>query len=369
MPGLPDRPQSIMLGITELNIGGAEKALVELACRLDKNRFRVEVVSLQESGRLAETLQQAGVPVGTLGMRSIWDVPAARRRLWERLSQQKTDILVTFLFHANILGRWAARRAGVLHVNGIRVAEEGSRWHLWADRWTARRGDRYVAVSQHAADRTSQAVPGSRVCTIPNGIDLTKIDQAHPIHMTSFGLTESDRVLLWMGRMEKQKDVMSALRRAAPLAPLFTASRTKLVLVGDGPERAKGMAFAKDHGLCDIVRFVGWSDDPLGWHRRSSGLLITSRWEGMPNVVLEAMGAGNPVISRNFPGAGELVIGGETGWLATDDLTPAIADWLGDSKKGEALGQRGRVRAEQHFTLDQSVARWEEYLLSIAGQG
>ncbi len=253
-------------------------------------------------GPLGKELLHAGIPVESLGMSSSIDFFRGKRRWLRLIERDPPAILLTFLFHANILGRFVARSVGISHVSGVRVAEEGARWHLAVDRWTVRRGDLYVAVSQHAADRTRKNTPQARVTAIPNGIDLDRIDQARPIDASPWGIEPAQRVLLWMGRMERQKDVLAAINSLFATLGLLDSSGTRVVLVGDGGDRVSAENLVKASGLTRSVIFVGKTDDPLGWHRRSDGLLISSRWEGMPNVVLESMGAAKPVISTRFGG-------------------------------------------------------------------
>ena len=358
----------IMLGITELNVGGAEKSLVELARRLDPARWRPRVVSLQKIGPLGEELQQAGIPVESLEMSSATDFFRAKRQWIKSIERDRPAALLTFLFHANIVGRLVARSAGIPHLSGVRVAEEGARWHLALDRWTARPGDRYVAVSQYVASWTKRNTPQANVMTIPNGIELTRMEQAPRIDASRWGIRPNERVLLWMGRMERQKDVLAAVGALVPLAALLDSSRTKVVLVGDGGERAAAEKLMMSSGLMRSVVFVGTTDDPLGWHQRSDGLLITSRWEGMPNVVLEAMGAGKPVISTRFGGADELIVDGHTGWLADRrQLTESIRAWVHDPTEAKRRGERGRQRVAEEYTLAKTIRLWDEYLSAFVG--
>jgi glycosyltransferase involved in cell wall biosynthesis len=360
------RPTPIMLGITELNVGGAERSLVELACRLDPARWRPRVVSLQEIGPLGKKLEQAGIPVESLGMSSAIDFWRGRREWIKSICQHRPAILLTYLFHANILGRFVARATRVPHVSGVRVAEAGARWHLAVDRWTAHAGDRYVAVSRYVSEWTKRNTPQAEVTAIPNGIDMDQIDQAHPIDAGEWGIEPAERVLLWMGRMEKQKDVLTAVRSLVPLAGVLDSTRTKVVLVGDGADRKAAENLAAEAGLRRSVIFVGTTDDPLGWHRRSSGLLMTSRWEGMPNVVLESMGAGRPVISTRFGGVEELVVEGRAGWLADHgQLTESIHAWINDPAEATRRGQRGRERVAKEYSMASVIRRWDEYLSTL----
>src|SRR5262249_49760711 len=122
--------------ITDLDPGGAERALAQLVTRLDRGRWDPAVFCLSSGGALADALKRAAGPGVCLGARRSQPV----RVLWRlarELRRFRPEILQTFLFHANLAGRIAARMAGVRHVvSGIRVAEKRSPVPLWLDRWT-----------------------------------------------------------------------------------------------------------------------------------------------------------------------------------------------------------------------------------------
>ncbi len=128
-------PSSIALCITDLDAGGAEKALVQIARRLDRAVWDPVVYCLSQRGVLADDLEQAGIPTHCLnaGPRDLLVI----LRLARLLRRQKPVLLQTFLFHGNLAGRLAAALAGVpVVVSGIRVAEREKTWHLRLERWT-----------------------------------------------------------------------------------------------------------------------------------------------------------------------------------------------------------------------------------------
>ena len=168
----------------------------------------------------------------------IWQFPVVARRLRRLLAAQKPQIVQTFLFHANIVGRIAARRAGVKAVvAGIRVAERAARWHLWLDRLTQRWVDRYVCVSRAVADFSAAraVLPPEKLVVIPNGIDLDKYPARQPADLAALGIAAGRRAVTFVGRLEPQKGV-DWLIETAPrwLAKLPDCD---LLLVGEGPLR------------------------------------------------------------------------------------------------------------------------------------
>ena len=138
----PDRPIAVALVITDLDVGGAERALVALATRLEPRRWRVGVFCLGGPGRLVEVLRQADVPCECLGVHRLNPVQAVAR-LAGSLRRFEPQLVQSFMFHANVAARLAAPWARCPWVvGGLRVAEHQKRWHLVIDRLTAPLGRR-----------------------------------------------------------------------------------------------------------------------------------------------------------------------------------------------------------------------------------
>ena len=230
---------SIALCITDLNVGGAERCLVELATRLDRTRFTPVVYCLSPAPLPGETtlvpaLQSAGVEVECPWGAKDDGFPGVVARLAGMLRQRKPQVIQTFLFHANFVGRIAAWRAGVPHVVcGIRVAERHPSWHLWLDRMTHRMVDRYVCVSQSVADFSASTarLPADKLVVIPNGIDIARFTSVQPADLGKPG-----------GFRPKARHVHRATGGQKGLPQLLTTARDwlrrlpdcDLLLVGKG---------------------------------------------------------------------------------------------------------------------------------------
>ena len=358
----------VALAITDLDPGGAEKALVELATRLDRTRFEPEVYCLSplppsDVASCAPPLKQAGVEVHDLGVRSLRDLPRAVARWKALLQRQKPLLLQTFLFHANLAGRWAARRAGVPWViSGIRVAEP-RHWHRWADRLTSRLVDRYVCVSDAVARFSHQqgGLPQRKLVVIRNGIDLAKYPAVAADRRPPAGLPLGRRLVLCVGRLERQKGLDWLLRTAPQW--LARLPDCDLVLAGKGPDQSRMQRLAQRLGIADRVCFAGWRNDVPEILAASELLVLPSRWEGMPNVVLEAMASRRPVLATKVEGVSEL-LGVEdeaqtVNWGDSQGLVAKLVRLLSDRPLALELGEKNRRRAEQEFSIDRVVAAYE----------
>jgi starch synthase (maltosyl-transferring) len=364
----PEWPLGVAFGITDLDVGGAEKALVGLATRLDRSRWTPSVVCLQSEGPLAKPLRQMGIDVVALNIRSPKDVPHAFLAWRQELIKRRPAILQTFLFHANLLGRFVGGVGQVpAIVSGVRVAERRAKGHLLADRLTHRFSDAHVCVSNAVAEFqiAAASVPRSRVLVIPNGIDVPSSPPA-AADWAALQLPAASARLVYVGRLEAQKG-LDVLFDAFALFP--AEQRPALAIVGAGPNRERLEAQANRQGLSSLVRFLGWRPNPASWIAAADALVLPSRWEGMPNVVLEAMAVGKPVIAANVEGVSDLVDDGATGWLAPPNdpsaLAAAIRRSLADSRRWAVMGAAARRKAIEEFSFRRVVERYERLWLDL----
>ncbi len=371
----PTQPARIAFCITELDPGGAERCLVELVTRLDRREFDPVVYCLgpRPVGNpisLADELERSGVPVYCFGARRVAAFPWVLRKLRRQLASDSPRIVQAFLFHANVLAALAARRAGVRHmVTGIRVAERRSLWHLAIARWSGRWVQRHVCVSQAVRDFSLReaGLPENKLAVIPNGVDALRFASARPCPLESLGLAPGRRAIVHVGRLEEQKGLAWLLAQMPRiLGPL---PNHDLLLVGDGPQRARLGLAAERLGLGRRVHFVGYRPDVAEILAASDLLVLASEWEGMPNVVLEAMASGKPVVAANVDGVLEAL-----GPAAVEQVFPPrdaeafvkqILAILGDPALADRLGQQNQQRARQEFSWEAMVGAYQQLYASL----
>ncbi|MFM7162401.1 MAG: glycosyltransferase [Planctomycetaceae bacterium] len=365
-------PSRLAFVITELDPGGAEQALCELVTRLDPEEFVPRVFTLRSGGALVDLLRARQIEVVELGARHRFDLGVVSR-LARALREFQPDLVQTWLWHANVAGAWAAARAGVPRlVSGIRVAERRGRWRHLVDRGLAGRFDRQVCVSRGVADqaRLEVGLPAERLRVIPNGVDPGRFDTAPVVDWQALGLPAGAQVLLSVGRLEAQKgpqDLWASAEIVARQVP-----DVHWVWVGEGPLRESLEREADRLGLATRLHLVGRRDDVPALMRGACGLVLSSRWEGMPNVVLEALAARCPVIATRVEGIAELIEPGQTGWVCPPQdpagLATAQIELLRDAEQGRRLGEAGRRRVEERFTWDRMAAQYESLYLELLGR-
>ena len=373
---LPNQPATIPIGFvtTELGVGGAERCLTNLATQLDSSRFRPVIYSLaappaKHRSELIDQLATAQLPIHFLNSASKWSYFSVVRRLSHLLKEQRPEILQTFLFHANILGTHAAKRAKVPHIlTGIRVADP-SRPRQYYERVATRNVDKIVCVSQAVA-QFQESIAGfqaRKLAVIPNGIDVQRMDESKPMDITEFGIPHNRRILTFVGRLQQQKGVDWLIEMAPQL--LTPLADFDLLIVGDGPQRTQLESLANSSGIRNRIHFVGRQSNIPGILKRSELLLLPSRWEGMPNVIMEAMACGLPVVSTKAHGVIELLgPHADAQTVAFNDeatFLSLVKQFCQIPTHAQRLGKLNRERVQNHFSLTTMVQHYEALYASL----
>ena len=367
-------PVPVALCITELNRGGAEIALCELAVRLNRSKFTPVVYSLQPrppsgAASCVPILESKGVPVHFLDIRGYGSVLSGFWKLRKLLKTQKPLIFQSFLFHANLLGRLAAYSARVPHrFCGIRVAEKQARWHLTLDRWTSSFVEHYVAVSRAVADFSIETgrLPGGKISVIPNAVDTGLF---LPRKEYPFAGTPRKKAV-FLGRIHPQKGI-DWLLETCPYW-LSQLPDWELWIVGGGSKEHLRRYEELRNSLGDLkerIHFPGWCENIPELLADADLMILPSRWEGMPNVVLQGMSCELPIVATDVEGVKEIFGGdlaepqtvpfGETRQLAEKILKIAHApDFAAE------LGRKNRLRVQQEFSPEKIIRCYEQLWLS-----
>jgi glycosyltransferase involved in cell wall biosynthesis len=368
----PDQPIRIALVITDLNVGGAERAFVSLALHLDKNRWQPAVFCLDKPGPLVDVLHRANVPCECLNVHHRNPIHAVSR-LARGLRLFRPLLVQSFMFHANLAARLAAVWAGFPWViGGLRVAERQKSWHLTLDHLTAGLSTGSVCVSQGVLRFSLEVarLNPARLIVIPNGIDITAFATASSVSRSALGVPNDAHLALCVGRLDRQKGLPDLLQAAECL--ILERPDWHLALAGDGPCRNWLLEqIANRPVLSKNVHWLGHRDDIPNVLKSADVLVQSSLWEGMPNSVLEAMAAGLAVVSTSVEGAEDLVVPGQTGWLTprsdTSALYRALLEAIESPDRLRRFGQAGQLRVERQFSLKTTIAAYEDLWAAVLG--
>lgn len=240
--------------------------------------------------------------------------------------------------------------------------------HIALGRITARRADVRLAPSRVTAAEIERDYGVAGVDVVPNvtGAPLDLQDEDEPRESQVDELLVEEPFLLAVGRLRIRKGFEILLRAMA--AAHGCGHRPRLVIAGDGERRESLSALARDLGLEASVRFAGRCSrtEVARLRRRATALVVPSTYEGMPLVVLEAMGDGIPVIASAVSGIPEVVVDGETGWLVPPERSSALADALIaatlDPDESRRRGQAGGRRLDRRYRPRHAAERWLEAL-------
>lgn len=358
-------PIPIAFCITELDRGGAERALSQLVLGLDRRSWLPRVYCLGPRGYFAGELESGGVDVQCFGANGLRSFPSVVWRLKRELRSFRPQILQTFLFHGNLVGRIAARLAGVpIVVSGIRVAERRSRWYGRLDRWTNGLVNLNVCVSQGVADFSIRetGLKPSKLTVIPNGVDFETFANAAAADLRPLGIRSSGPVVITVGRLEEQKGIEFLLWAAALV--LNRIPGCQFLIVGDGPDRDSLQALASALEIADSVFFAGHRGDVPELLKASSVFALASLWEGMPNALLEAMAAGLPVVATSVEGSSEVVESGVSGLLVeprdVQGLAEALLRLLLNPEDATALANAAQHIAAEMFAKSRVVSAYDQ---------
>jgi glycosyltransferase involved in cell wall biosynthesis len=285
------------------------------------------------------------------------------RELTALLRDWRPDVVHTHVYHADIVGYVAARRAGVpvvATVHGLTGGSLKNRFYQWLDLQALKRVDGVVCVSSPLVARMHAAgIPRDRVHLVPNAHDGSTA-LSRPEARAILGFDDQAVLVGWIGRLSHEK---GADRFVRVIDSVRAGSRG--VVIGDGPERTNLERQIAATGA--PVALVGARPDAARLVSAFDVLAITSRTEGLPMTVLHAMAAEVPVVATAV-GALPDALGDSAGWLveptSESDFSTALREALADRPSARARAQRGRARLERLYSLD----RWLDAMNRVYDQ-
>lgn len=373
-----------LLHIVASSRGGGAAHVRDLVLGLDRACFSVQVAMPEDGGNVRrEDFEAAQIPFHRVDIAAGFSLRAFQdiRRLAARV-----DILHVHGARAALFGRLAAASLGrrrpriVYTIHGFAAPHypKPRRALLLAiEQALAPITDRFIAVSWAERDALLAAGIGSleKVKVVWNGIDVARFRDVavnRAAQRSIFGLPHDAPLITTLCRLYKPRDFDTLLRAFRHVAEAIPSAR--LLIAGDGPYRPQVESLIGGLGLEDNVTLAGFRQDvPQILAASDIFVLSTALWEGLPLTVLEAMALGLPVVASDVGGIAEAVRNMETGIIIPQKdpqaLSEALLELLADRERAVAMGQRGRKRAEKHFTRERMARETMEIYEALAGWG
>ena len=367
-----ERGDSLLIFLPSLSGGGAERVMVDLANGFARQGFPVELVLARAEGPyLAEV--DDDVPVVDLqSSRVLFALPALVRHL----RATRPSVLLSTQSHANLVAIWAVRLAGVSTRIVIREANTASRsaansptlrgrmvpffmrlFYPWADV--------VVAPSQGVLDdlcRNFHLLPGKmRLLYNPSVSAALPAKAEAPLTHPWFAPGQPP-VVLGVGRLTRQKDFATLIRAVAEASQQRSL---RLMILGEGEERLRLEAMIRKLGMADCAVLPGFVENPFNYMKQAALFVLSSAWEGLPNVLIQAMACGVPVVATDCPsGPAEILENGRFGSLVSvgdaEGMADAILAVLEVENDTEFRGNR--VARAMDFSVDRILEQYKEVL-------
>lgn len=334
----------ILYIIDSLSIGGAEMLLMDLVAAAQARGDTV-LVAYYTPGPLAAALTERGVEIARLSEHKLRD-PRVIFRAVRLMRRWKPDIVHTHLTKSDLVGQLAARIAKVpRRVMTIHCEDQWRNKAVLSRIYkAATKGvNACIAVSREVADFTisSGSVPAERTLIIDNGVDTDRFnpETATPIDLTAYGVPQGRKVVAVIGRLKPQKDHETFLTAAAQLLSKDPELHFLVVGVGELEEELREQAQLAQL-TPDRLSFTGLIRDVPGLLAAVDIVVISSAWEGLPVILLEAMGMARPIVATRVGGIPGVVTDEESAILVPPKSPTALADGISRVARLPELGAR-----------------------------
>jgi glycosyltransferase involved in cell wall biosynthesis len=361
--------------INDLNIGGAEKLVVDQLKYFNRNKFELSLVTLFDFPEQKDffSIVPNDVIVHKLNFKGFKDI-SSWIKLAKIIKKTRPDVVISHLFFSNTVTRALRPFFGykVVAVEHNTYTYK-TKLQQFMDRWFSKISYKVIAVSETVADFTSKQehINRFKFVVIPNGVDIESIYtiiktfQSKQEEKIKLGFSAEDKLIVNVARMVQQKDHELLIRSFAEFHKI--GPEYKLVILGDGPLRSKLESLVTDLGLESVVYMPG-IQSPLVYYYASEFLVLTSKIEGFAIVGIEAMALGLPMVSTRTAGPDKYLVEGENGFFINTSTVEGVVSALERAIKADRNSLREKaLKVAAEFDIQINVRRYEE--LSEAALG
>ncbi|MBU2541259.1 MAG: glycosyltransferase [Candidatus Omnitrophica bacterium] len=357
----------LIIVIDHLGIGGAQQQILEYLKFANRNVYDIKIVNLDETyNLLGHKISDLGYEIisfrhkGFFNARTLIDMI----RLFKK---EKPQIVHTYLFTADCYGRLAAKIAGIKNI--ICSIRDRNLWmkphHIFADRILSWFTD-VITVNAESL-RTflirERKLDSKKIVTIYNGMDTKRFEHlSHPQELRKdLGIPEDALIVGMVARFSLQKDYETFFAAAVGVSGLM--KNVYFLAIGDGKKKAELEQYVKKQGIPNII-FTGVRKDMPDLSNMIDVGVLSTHYEGCPNVILEYMACSKPVVATNVDGCQELIINNKTGFFVPESnpqfMAEKLIQLLNNKELRTRMGQAGYNRVRKHFSSQKLAQNTED---------
>jgi len=370
-----------ILYILEATSGGTQKHVIDIAKKIDKSEFQIDIIYstsrnkhfIEESSGIFNKLY--GLPFERSA--SLSDVSNILR-IRKIIKQNNYDIVHCHSTKAGLVGRVAAFLSNHPNViyspHGFMFCDTRIKMrrllYLYLEKYLGYLTNKLVAVSGSERDLALQhnIVPNNKIVTLYNSIDPSDFDDFNYVNKVPDKLLQnnSEIILGTVGRLYYQKDPITLIRSFKIINNRFP--NTKLIIVGDGPLEDECRQLINELNLQDRIELAGYQKNSKAYYKIFDIFLLSSHYEGLPYSLLEAMIMGIPSVGTDVVGIKDLIVHGETGYLAKEEdhvgFAEAVINLLENPLLLSSFSENAKRRTKANYNFNDGIKDYQEFYIS-----
>jgi len=370
-----------ILYILEATSGGTQKHVIDIAKKIDKSIFQIDIIF--STSRNKNFVQESrGIFNRTYGLpirrsASFTDISNILK-MRQIIKQNNYDIVHCHSTKAGFVGRMAAlvsRHPNVIYSpHGFMFCDNRiplKRFlYLNLEKYLGYLTQKLIAVSGSERDLAIQhnIVPNKKIITLYNSIDPTDFDDYSYINRVPEKLKDGSEIILGtVGRLYYQKDPITLIKSFKIINDRFP--NTKLIMVGDGPLEQVCIKLIDKLGLKTKIRLAGYQKNSKAYYKMFDIFMLSSHYEGLPYALLEAMCVGIPSVGTNVVGIKDLILHGETGFLAEEEdyngLADSVISLLNNPQLLSDFSENAKRMTRENFNFNNGIIKYQEFYTSL----
>jgi glycosyltransferase involved in cell wall biosynthesis len=360
----------ILLSIPNAGFSGAEQQILKLAVGLKKNGYDITLCNLDDEGLFTMKALESNFECKVIRRRNHFDI-FRLINYGKFIIQSKFDIVISFTSSANNLTRLI--KLFFPYTNFFHIAGERGRdldritISNWIDSKLSKLSDLIICNSKVQREKLilTEKIKPEKVQVIYNGFDFNQMKNIIPLDLyNEFGIPKGNRVICSVGNLSDHKNIPMYMNVAEKV--LSKSDSISFLYVGDGPDLEKYKNETIKRGLNKKVFFIGRRNDVLAILKECNIFILTSAWEGLPNVIIEAMAAKVPMVSTNVDGVSEVITKGHNGYLVksgdVNKMVDKIYQLLGDDNLCDLFRDNALEIAKSMFGMDKMIDSYEKLI-------